>query len=91
MLKNLSMRMKVGVRILSFLVWSKLLYGCAAWTTKKDLRRNLDVTEMWFIRQMLKIPWTNKVTTEEESGRAELGRELISNVEKRELQLLVTF
>ena len=38
-LKNLSMKMKARVRILKCFVWSKLLYGCEAWTIRKDLRR----------------------------------------------------
>ena len=43
MLKNLSMCIKVRVRILKWFVWSKLLYGCEAWTIRKDLTRKLDV------------------------------------------------
>ena len=42
MLKNLSTSMKFRVRILKCFVWSKVLYGCEAWTIRKDLRRKLD-------------------------------------------------
>ena len=33
-LKNLSMSIKVRVRILKCFVWSKLLYGCETWTIR---------------------------------------------------------
>ena len=46
MLKNLSMSIKVRVRIVKCFVWPKLLYGCEAWTNREDLRRKLDAVEM---------------------------------------------
>ena len=71
MLKNLSVNMKARVRLWKCFVWSKLLYGCEVRTIRKDFRRNLDAAEMWFIRRMLRIPWTDKVTNEEVLRRAE--------------------
>ena len=50
MLKNFSMSIQVRVKILKCFVWSKLLYGCEAWTIRKYLRRKLDAVEMWFVR-----------------------------------------
>ena len=77
MLKNLSMNMKARVRILKCFVWSKLLYGCEAWTIRKDLKRKVDAAGMCFIRRILRIPWTDKVTNEEVLRRAGLKRELM--------------
>ena len=88
MSKNLSMSIKVGVRILKCFVWSKLLYVCEAWTIRKDLRRKLDAVEMWFVRRMLRIEWTDKVTNEEVLRRAGLERGLMRSIEKRQLQFL---
>ena len=45
-LKNLSMSMKVRIRILKCFVWPGLLYGCETWTIKEDLRKKIDATEM---------------------------------------------
>ena len=87
-LKNFSISMKASVRILKCFVWSKLLYRYEAWTIRKDLRRKLDAAEMCFIRRMLRIPWTNKVTNEEILRRAGLKRELLISIEKRQLQFL---
>ena len=47
-LKNLSMSMKVRIRILKYFVWLKLLYGCEKRSIKTDLREKIDATEMWF-------------------------------------------
>ena len=88
MLKNLSMSIKVRIRILKCFVWSKLLYGCEAWTIRKDFRRKLDAVEMWFVRRMLRIQWTDKVTNEEVLKRAGLERGLMRSIEKRQLQVL---
>ena len=66
--------MKVRVRILKCFVWSKLLYGLQAWKIKKDLRRKSDAAEMWFIRGVLRITWTEKVINEEVLRRVGLKR-----------------
>ena len=52
--------MKARVRIWKCFVWSKLLYGCEAWTNRKDLRRKFDASEMWFTRRMLKPNLTRR-------------------------------
>ena len=40
-LKNFSMSMKVGIRILKCCVRLRLLYGCQTWTLKKDIRKSM--------------------------------------------------
>ncbi|GFO06697.1 Di-n-acetylchitobiase [Plakobranchus ocellatus] len=41
-----------------------LMYGCEAWTISKQIQNKLEATEMWFLRRMLRIPWTAKKTNE---------------------------
>ena len=91
MLENLSTSMKARVRIFKCFVWSKLVYGCEAWTIRKDLRRTLDAAEMWFIRRMLRIPWTDKVTNEEVLRRAGPKRELMKVLRRDNCNFLVTY
>ncbi|GFO29423.1 endonuclease-reverse transcriptase [Plakobranchus ocellatus] len=38
------------------------MYGCEAWTISKQIQNKLEATEMWFVRRMLRIPWTAKKT-----------------------------
>ena len=52
-------------RIVKSLVFPVTLYGCEAWTIKKEDRRRIDAFELWCWRRMLRIPWTAKVTNKE--------------------------
>ena len=42
-------------------MWSILLYGCESWTLDKDIERRIEAAEMWFLRRILRISWTEKV------------------------------
>ena len=42
-----------------------MLYGCETWTLLKKDKKKLESTEMWFMRRMLKVKWTEKVTNDE--------------------------
>ncbi|BFZ18867.1 hypothetical protein BsWGS_21906 [Bradybaena similaris] len=39
-----------------------LLYGCESWNMNTQIRKILEMKEMWFLKQMTRIPWTAKVT-----------------------------
>ena len=56
----------VGVRkrLLMCYIWSVLLYGCESWTINKNMEQNHKVTEMWFWGKMMRISWTEKLTSE---------------------------
>ncbi|GFO14566.1 RNA-directed DNA polymerase from mobile element jockey [Plakobranchus ocellatus] len=41
-------------------VWSVLLYGSECWTINKETEKKLEAVEMWFIRRMMRIAWTEK-------------------------------
>ena len=63
--KNRSMSIGTKIRLTTTYVWSILLYGCESWTLDKDIKRRLEVAEMWFLRWMLHISWTEKVKIKE--------------------------
>jgi len=52
-------------RLLKFYAWSTLLYGCESWTVSQRMKSQLEATEMWFLRRMLRIAWTDKVSNKE--------------------------
>ena len=56
--KNLSLELKL--RILQCYIEPVLTYGCESWTVDKDTERRLEAVEIWFLRRMLRIPWTEK-------------------------------
>ena len=41
-------------------MWSTLTYGCECWTITSDIEKKIEAAEMWFIRRMLRISWTEK-------------------------------
>jgi hypothetical protein len=41
------------------LVTTILYYGSKPWTMNKRIEKQLKVTEMWFWRRRLKVPWTD--------------------------------
>lgn len=84
-LTNVSMNMKLRLRMLKCYVWSTLTYGCEAWTLKKNMAERLEAVEMWFLRRMMRIPWTARVTNEEVLRRAGTERCLLGNVRRRQL------
>ena len=55
--------MLVRLRILKCYIWSTMLYGCETWTLSKWMMKNLEAAEHWFLRRMLRILWTDEVST----------------------------
>ena len=62
---NIKMPIVVRKRILEAFIETVLLYGCEAWTIDDRMKRSLETTEMWFLRRMMRIPWTATKTNEE--------------------------
>ena len=53
------------INTLKAYVWSVLIYGCESWTLNKDTEKGLEAVEMWFLRRMMRISWTERKTNEE--------------------------
>ena len=86
--KNHNILMATKHRVLKAYVWSILLYGCESWTITVDIRKKLEATEMWFLRRMLRISWTEKKTNKEVLEQAETKRSLFQTIRKRQMQFL---
>jgi len=86
--KNRQLKVKTKVRVLECYVWSVLLYGCDAWTVNENMKERLKSVEMWFLRRMLRISWTERVTNEEVLRRAGVKRTLMKVIRKRQMQFL---
>ena len=61
-----------------------LMYGCEAWTISKEIENRLKVTEMWFLRRMLRISYVDKIRNEEVLERAGTTRSLVKKTRKRQ-------
>lgn len=76
-------------RMLKCYVWSVLLYGVEAWTLKANIINKIEAFEMWTLRRMLRISWTEHISNEEVLRRAELeDRELFMTIKERKISYL---
>ena len=79
--KNISMELKK--RLVQCFVEPILMYGCESWTVDGNTRKRLEAVKIWFLRRMLRIPWTDRKRNEEVLEMAEYRRDLMNRIEKR--------
>ena len=83
-LKHQKMSMSTRMRVLQCYV----LYGCECWTISGAMEKKLEAAEMWFMRRMQRISWTDRVTNEEVLQRVGTERNLLRTIRKRQLEFL---
>ena len=88
-LTNRNLNFKLRYRMVKCYVWSVLLYGAEAWTLKAASINRIEAFEMWILKRMLKIPWTEHVRNEDVLRIAGLeNRELFEHIKKRKISYL---
>ncbi|GFO17385.1 retrovirus-related pol polyprotein line-1 [Plakobranchus ocellatus] len=85
---NIKISIAVRKRLLETFIESVLLYGCETWTIDERMKSSLEATEMWFLRRMMKIPWTAKKTNEEVLTEAQTTRQLMNKIRKRQAKFV---
>ena len=82
--------MSLGVRkrVLQCYIEPILLYGCELWSMTKQSLTSIEAMEMWFLKRMLRVSWTEKRTNLEILNTARSTRKLISNVNRRQAEFL---
>ena len=85
---NSKISLKTRRRFIKCYVWSVLMYGCETWTMGKADEQRIQAAEMWFYRRMLKVSWTERRTNEEILEMADVEREIISTIKKRQMRFL---
>ncbi|GFO13215.1 RNA-directed DNA polymerase from mobile element jockey [Plakobranchus ocellatus] len=83
-LTNKHISIETRIRALQYYIEPVLMYGCEAWTISKQIQNKLEATEMWFLRRMLRIPWTTKKTNERVLNEANKRRSLVRTIRKRQ-------
>ena len=48
------------VRLVKAMVFPVVMYGCKTWTIKKAERWRIDAFELWCWRELFRVPWTAK-------------------------------
>ena len=64
------------------------MYGSKAWSITSDIKRRLESCEIWFLRKMMKILWTDTVSNEDVLSRAQVKRKLMKDIRVRQLKFL---
>ena len=88
LLRNRSLSIRTRMRVLYCYVHPVLMYGSEAWTITTDMKKRLASCEMWFIRQMMKIKWTDRVSNEEVLRRATVNQKLLSEIRIRQMRFM---
>jgi hypothetical protein len=76
---NLSLRKK----LVKCYIWSIALYGAETWTLRKVDQKYLESFEMWCLRRMEKISWTDRVRNEEVLHRVKEERNIVHTIKRR--------
>ena len=83
-LKDRKLSIPPKVRLLKCFIWSVLLYGCKSWTLSAALTRNIEATEMWFYRRMLRVSYTAHETNISVLQRMGQERQLLRTIKERQ-------
>ncbi|GFR58961.1 retrovirus-related Pol polyprotein LINE-1 [Elysia marginata] len=86
--KNRNIQFGTKVKVLKAYVWSVLMYGSECWTISKEMEKRLLAVEMWFLRRIFRISWTEKKTNEEivQLRLANTDRSLLRLLRKRQME-----
>ncbi|GFR70818.1 RNA-directed DNA polymerase from mobile element jockey [Elysia marginata] len=85
---NIKISIVVRKRLLETFIETVLLCDCEAWTIDERMKSSLEATEMWFLRRMMRIPWTAKKTNEEILTEAQTTRQLMTKIRKRQAKFV---
>ena len=83
---NRHIKVYTKINTLKAYIWSILLYGCECWTLTTDLETRLEAAEIWYIRRIMRISWTEKKSNEEVMEMAGYKRSVLKTIRKRQLQ-----
>ena len=59
-LKSRDITLPIKVRLVKAMAFPVVMYGCESWTVKKAEHRRIDAFELWCWRRLLRVPWTER-------------------------------
>ena len=59
-LKSRDITLLTKVHLVKAMVFPVVMYGCESWTVKKAEHRRIDAFELWCWRRLLRVPWTER-------------------------------
>ena len=73
-------------RLVHCYVLSTFLYASESWTLNKQIEDRINALEMWIYRRMLKVSYTDRVSSEEILRRVGGKRNLVRMIKTRKMQ-----
>ena len=58
--KSRDITLLTKVHLVKAMVFPVVMYGCESWTVKKAERQRIDAFELWCWRRLLRVPWTER-------------------------------
>ena len=58
--KSRDVTLPTKVRLVEAMVFPVVMYGCESWTIKKAEHWRIDAYELWCLRRLLRVPWTER-------------------------------
>ena len=86
--KDRGIPVPLKLKMLKCLIWPVLLYGCEAWTLRKEEADKLRAAEMWLYRRLLRVSWKDKRTNESILTELSLERQIIHEIDRRRLRYI---
>jgi len=87
-LKDRKLSIDTKLRVLDCYVNSILTYSSECWTISAQMERRLEAAEMWFLRRMFRVSWTDHVANEAVLRKAGREKSLLKCIRKRQMQFL---
>ena len=63
LLKSRDITLPIKVHIVKAMVFPVVMYGYESWTIKKVECQRIDAFELWYLRRLLRVPWTEERST----------------------------
>ena len=63
LIKSRDITLPTKFRLVKAMVFPVVMYECESWTIKKAEHKRIDALEMWYWRQLLRVPWTARNPT----------------------------
>ena len=77
------LKLPTKLRILKCYVYSIFTYGCESWTLSKVLEAKIEAFEMWCLRRIGNIRWSDRVTNDSVLQKLNTKRQLLQSIQKR--------
>ena len=84
--KSRDITLPTKVRLVKFMVFPVVMYGCESWTVKKAECQRIDAFELWCWRRLLRVPWTARRSNQCILKEVSPGRSLEGLMLKLKLQ-----